>query len=357
MSSNQAEHREDSEGFDAVELQAADWVVKQDQGLTPQQEREFAAWLSADERHAEVFAELVETWGRIGELREPVTPPVAMPVATTGVERGSGRPARSGKIIWLSAVPAAAAAIAFFSIITWRPTDSAEPFAMTAATEVGGLRKLALPDGSVVQLNTDSAVAVQFSKETRRVQLVRGEAHFQVTKNPSRPFIVSASAVAVRAVGTAFDVRLRPESVEVLVTEGRVRVNDSVKGHSLLASPATGDSEPLLVAGQRAVVSLATAVVTAPAAVVAVAPVEMGQALAWQSRRLEFVATPLAAIVAEFNRYNRHKLVIADARLATRRFGGTFSAGDCEELVRLLEADFGVVAERGPDETKLRLAP
>ena len=86
-----------------------------------------------------------------------------------------------------------------------------------------------------------------------------------------------------------------------------------------------------------------------------VSAVEIKQTLAWQSRRLDFDATPLADIVAEINRYNRHQLVIADDRLNDRRFGGSFPAGDYETFVRMLEANFEVVAERGKDETRLRL--
>ena len=82
---------------------------------------------------------------------------------------------------------------------------------------------------------------------------------------------------------------------------------------------------------------------------------EVKQALAWQSRRLDFDATPLEEIVAEMNRYNRHKLVIADSRLTTRQFGGSFPAGDYETIVRMLETNFGVVAERKGGETWLRL--
>ena len=347
MPSNTPNPWKDDGSTSAIEQQAADWFVLRDAGLTAPQQAEFDRWLQADERHAQVYAELDETWIRLGELRTaaPATPAVT-----------AERPQRRGKILWLVGALTAAAAAAI-ACLAWWPAQAPAPapFSAVASTEVGTMRTLTLPDGSVVRLNTDSAVAVQFTTADRRVRLVRGEAHFQVAKNPARPFVVSAGRVAVRAVGTAFDVRLRPETVEVLVTEGKVRVDDATKGQSLLSLTPTGDT-PLLVAGQRAMISLESAV-SAPATVAALAPAAIGQALAWQEQRLEFVSTPLSEIVAEFNRYNRHKLVIVDPRLASRRFGGTFAAGDYAELVRLLEADFGAVAERGENETKLRLAP
>lgn len=86
-----------------------------------------------------------------------------------------------------------------------------------------------------------------------------------------------------------------------------------------------------------------------------VPPAEIQQTLAWRARRLDFDAVPLADIVVEINRHNRHKLVIADPRLNGQRFGGSFPAGDYETFVRMLETSFGVVAERGSDETRLRL--
>jgi len=337
---------EDDDTIRATEQKAADWLVARDRGLTRSQQAGLVAWLRADARHAKSFAELEETWTRLGQLRETVP----------GVPAAAGGPGRRGKLIWLVTGLAAAAALAFMWVNGSRPAPGAPDYSLAATTDIGESRRLTLPDGSNVQLNTESAVVVRLTGAERRVQLLRGEAHFQVAKNPVRPFIVSAGAVAVRAVGTAFDVRLQPEAVEVLVTEGRVRVNSAANGASLLTAPAASSGEPLLVAGQRAVVST-SATTAASAAVAVLDPAEMGQATSWQSGRLEFVATPLASIVDEFNRYNRHKLVIADPRLAARRFGGTFLVGDHEELVRVLEANFGVVAERGATTTKLRPAP
>ncbi len=354
MPADPVPNSDDARTIEVIELEAADWLVLHDRGLTVAQQKEFSAWLAVDPRHAEIFAELEETWTRLAEARDE-SPELTQAAAASRATAVPAHTRRRSKLLWWSVPLAAAAALALVYLAqTPPPVAVVDGFATTAETQVGGLRKLTLPDGSLVQLNTDSAVTVHYTTAERRVSLVRGEAHFQVTKNPARPFIVSASGVAVRAVGTAFDVRMRPESIEVLVTEGRVRLNDTTDGKSLLPFAVNDGAEPLLEAGQRAVVPLAGAT---PAAVAAVPTTEMGQALAWQSRQLEFAATPLAEVVAEFNRYNRHKLVIADPRLATQRFGGTFPVDDTEALVRLLEANFGVVAERGERETKLRLAP
>jgi transmembrane sensor len=90
---------------------------------------------------------------------------------------------------------------------------------------------------------------------------------------------------------------------------------------------------------------------------VSLSPVEIERVLAWREQRLEFVAEPLAVMVAEFNRYNRIKLVIADPALGTQRFGGNFRADDPAGFVRVLAGNFKVVAEQREDEILLRAAP
>ncbi|MES1194684.1 MAG: FecR domain-containing protein, partial [Opitutus sp.] len=247
---------------------------------------------------------------------------------------------------------AAAAAVVFLSL-AW-PRVPGENLHEDIVTTVGAFQKLDLPDGSVVQVNTDSAIEVQYTAGERRVRLVRGEAHFSVAKNPDRPFIVSAGQVAVRAVGTAFNVRWRSAAVEVLVTEGKVQVNDSVQGGSLLM-PQADTETPLLVAGERATIPTQAVTGRAAAAVAPVAPVEVARALAWQERRLEFEDAPLSEIVAEFNRYNTHQLVIGDPRLEAKRFTVTFRADGYPALVRLLEGGNEVTAERSEGRTVLRL--
>jgi transmembrane sensor len=230
------------------------------------------------------------------------------------------------------------------------------------ATAVGELRNVELPDGSTVLVNTNTRIETAYSAAERRVRLVHGEAHFTVAKNPVRPFYVEANGVAVRAVGTAFNVRLRSDSVEVLVTEGRVRVADTTRGTSLIAEKSvqvSTDEAPLLRAGERAVVagSVAPGGVRQPVPAAAVTASEVGRVLAWQDRRLEFGAVPLSEIVAEFNRYNRVQLVVEEPALAAQRFGGSFRVDQPDTLVRLLEDRFGVRAERSKAEIVLRRGP
>ena len=317
----------------------------------PGEQTKLARWLQADARHARAFAALEQTWNSLDRLKE--LDPLVRRRLEADLPAAEIRRRRPAVLIFQVAL-AAAAALAFAYVGWWKPARAAMPFALAAVTEIGGQRKLNLPDGSSVDLNTATAVEVAFTATERRVRLRHGEAQFSVAKNRVRPFVVEVGGVDIRAVGTAFNVRLRPEAVEVIVTEGQVRVADMLKGTSLLVTHAAAE-ESLLKAGERVLIAVATNV-PLPAAAVPATPPEIKRALAWQERRLFFDDTPLVEVVAEFNRYNRQKLVIADARLNARQFGGTFTVNNQEAFVRVLESRFGVVAERTGEETRLHLA-
>ena len=346
--------------MNAIEEAAAVWMIERDRGLTAERERELQRWLEADARHAAAFAALEETWALMGEGTRGERADV---VELAGAESGRSRWPQRSRWGWGFGTLAAAAAIVLGFVglnRSWPPADSREAamFARASATEVGVVRTMTLPDGSAIQLNTDSAVDVRFEAAVRRVTLTRGEAHFTVAKDATRPFIVTAGGVDVRVVGTVFNVRLRAEAVDVLVTEGKVRVaSPEPETRVATSARARGASEALaeLTAGQRVSVALHETPSQSHPAPVAVTDAEIRQTLAWQARRLDFDASPLSEIVAEVNRYNQHKLVLDDPRLKERKFGGSFPANDHATLVRMLEADFGVVAERREGVTILRL--
>jgi transmembrane sensor len=334
---------------EAIEAAAAVWITRRDAGLSEAETAAFISWLQQDARHAEVFAELDATWKSFNRLAKAKPATSAPPNADLLAPRRR----RSHRALWAAAALTAAAAVVFLAM-AWPRVPAPAGLRQNLVTAIGVLQRTELPDGSVVQVNTDSAVEVQYTATERRVRLVRGEAHFTVAKNPDRPFIVSAGQVAVRAVGTAFNVRLRSAAVEVLVTEGKVQVNDSVQGGSLLM-PQAGVETPLLIAGERATIPTQAVTGRAAATVAPLAPVEVGRALAWQERRLEFYDVPLREVVAEFNRYNTHQIVIADSRLLELPVNSTFRPDGYPEFLRLLEGNkLGIIAERSEDQTILK---
>lgn len=216
------------------------------------------------------------------------------------------------------------------------------PLATAIVTEP---RRQTLPDGSVVFLRAGAEIAADFSATTRRVALRRGEAHFDVVKDPARPFIVSTSGVDVRAVGTAFSVSLGGPAVEVLVTHGRGAVEP------------TDHVSAFVDVGQRARVPSAGAA----AEVRVLSSAELAQAVAWRAPQIEFSRTPLAEAVALINA--RLSLAgqphitadPADARLSELRLSGFLAADNAEGFLLLLESNFGIRADRsGTDVIVLR---
>ena len=358
----------------AADRVAAAWVARRDRGLTPAENAALAAWRAADPRHAAAWERAAAMWrglDRVGGVAE-------LDVMADGIvakARARQRRRRAVRGVFVAAGLAAALAVAVLGGRRFGPADPAVPRALPENVRVlaSTLRTELLPDGSVAELNGASRIAVEFTATERRVRLLEGEAHFIVQKNPARPFFVTAGPVAVRAVGTAFNVRLATGAIEVLVTEGRVKLEQASAGAMPVAGPVAGSesssaesgaaagtgprgagaAEPSLVAGQRAVIDRAAGV-SAPVAVGEVVRAEIDEALGWQGTRLVFSATPLDEVVAAFNRYNRHRLTLGDTRLAERTLTGTFRADNVDGFLRLARQIVDVKAEpRTPTETVL----
>jgi transmembrane sensor len=346
---NQKPEAQNAKAPDAIERTAADWVLRRENGLSSDEEKEFSLWLKEAPRHEQVYAETAETAQLLGNLR------FHTPQGTVSFTQNVRSQQRRASFMRAALAVAAVTVVVLFG---WRQlVPTASSFSQSVATQVGGLQKLELPDGSVVLLNTNTAVDVRYLKFERRVKLVRGEAYFIVAKNPARPFYVEAGSVAVRAVGTAFNVCMQSDSVNVLVTEGKVRVAENSNGAADVQNKRSEDQSPVLSVGNLGQVPLGTdnTSVSESIVITLIEPRAIKSVLAWQEGRLEFFEKPLSEVVAEFNRYNKHKVVIADPALAARRFGGAFASHQIEPLLEVLEQSFGVISEERGDETVIRL--
>lgn len=329
----------------AMADRAAAWLARRDRGLSPAEQDEYLQWLRADPRHTEAVTQHAAALGRMMQLYE------WQPGHDTEPNPDLFKPGRSPNW-WRWSAGLAAAAALVLGYVALRPGPAAPEPVPAPKSYLHVNERLALPDGSRVELKDGTRVIVQYSETERRVKLAGGEAHFSVWKDASRPFIVDAAGVEVRAVGTAFNVRLGEKSVEVLVTEGRVKV-------AATPEQMAGDLArlPVISQGERTTVALDRAADSLPAAPVAVTADEINQELAWQAPWLQFRETPLAEAVAEFNRLNRHQLVIADPELARESIGGTFRPDNVEGFVRGLNTTLGIQAEAdGPNRTRLRRA-
>lgn len=324
--------------------EAAGWAARRDRGLSAAEQDEFVQWLAAHPQHAEALRRHTAAFERMMRLYEwqPGPSGVANPDLFAPPRRRQ----------WRRGLVALAAALVLAAGAVWWGRDHATlpPSEQSAFLRLN--ESQTLPDGTRVELKEGTTMAVRFSATERRVVLF-GEAHFDVAKAPGRDFVVEAGGALVRAVGTAFNVRLGQDALEVLVTEGVVQVERPVARTG--AGTTAPTPRPARVEAQhRAVIPLQGD--RMPEAV-RVSDTEMAEALAWKAPRLQFSDTPLAVAVAEFNRRNRLQIVIAEPEISAQAIGGTFQVNNVEGFVRLLEVTLDVKAERRGTEIVLRRAP
>jgi transmembrane sensor len=331
-----------SSKIDGIADQAALWLARRDRGLSAEEQDAYMQWLTADPRHAEELARHAAAFQRMMRLYE------WQPGQSSDPNPDLFAPRRPWKIRfwWLSV--AAAAMLAISAAIFW---SRLAPSTSTPSSYLRLNESKVLPDGSIVELKDGSAIELMFSSEVRGVRL-KGEAHFTVAKS-AKPFVVEAGNVAVRAVGTAFNVRLDQNEVDVLVTEGRVHVNRAAAATSPITEPDAADglsavaatavpAGAVLTAGQRATVSMTG---DERPRVSDATPAEIERVLSWQAPRLQFSETPLAVAISEFNQRNRTRLVLGEPELADIPIGGTFRVDNVEGFIRLLEVTLDIRAE------------
>lgn len=332
--------------------EAAEWlVVLTDLACTDEERQSFVTWLRRSNLHVEEFL-------CISALTQRLTGPSSLPHADieklvqeakadlAGADRVSHISFPNGAVprsprrrpFWLAAaciVPA----IALFGLAVTR-FDDLGWFAPTYSTSLGELRSIALEDGSVVQLNTQSRLRTRFTSTERRVELLSGEAVFKVAKNPTRPFRVMAGTADIVAVGTAFNVYAQRSRTVVTVLEGEVRVRDQTgESRSAAGAAARTDQEFELVNGEQAIITPHTPMAKAILA-------DPRKVTSWTERRLIFEETPLAAAATEFSRYNSRSIRIESPKLGSLHITGVFDATDPASLVQFVEAYAGVAVRR-----------
>jgi transmembrane sensor len=223
------------------------------------------------------------------------------------------------------------------------------------STEIGERRSITLADGSTIELNARSKVVIRFSKAGRDVELTEGQALFQVAKDNARPFIVHSGAVAVRAVGTQFDVYRKGGGTTVTVVEGRVAVfsplarmpGDDSSRRAATTGPENGASAPGESASSAETspavfVSAGEQVTATERAVARPERTDVAATTAWTQRRLVFDGSRLREVVEEFNRYNTRQIVIESRELDDLQISGTYSSTDPASFMRFLRAQSGI---------------
>ncbi|HSG69924.1 MAG TPA: FecR domain-containing protein, partial [Planctomycetaceae bacterium] len=233
-----------------IERVAGNWTLQLDRGLTGEEQDAYSQWLAADSRHRQAMALYRWGWDEFDRLAGLQTSHNAQ-VNPDLLAPGNRFASHSRLFKGLFAAIPLAACIAIVAIALW-PEEALKQtsFASKAAIElIARIEQRTLEDGSIIKLNRGAVVEEAYTADFRRVRLVRGEAHFEVAKDASRPFVVDVGGVNVRAIGTQFNVRLSQEAVDVIVSEGVV----SVKATEAILNGIDDFEEPLLEVGQRAV--------------------------------------------------------------------------------------------------------
>jgi len=295
--------------------EAARWALRIDSGeVDPDADATLQAWLTGNpaRRGALLRAEAALSYVDRGRALSGVIP----------------RP--QAKPIWIRRrLVLAAASMAALAICGWLAISSPRHY----GTAMGEIRNIPLQDGSAVVINTQSAIRVDIESQLREVTLTAGEAWFRVAHDTKRPFIVSAGRVRVRAVGTAFSVRKRDDGADVLVTEGVVEtwvVGDEGRAIRVAAGSKAFVPEyepPKLTTGAA----------------------EVERSLAWRDGQIALEGETLANAAAQFNRYNKEKIVIADLSVANERLVGQFRATDPRAFVDAVSTTLGITVTKQGD--------
>ena len=217
-------------------------------------------------------------------------------------------------------------------------------------TELGQQLTFTLNDGTVVLLNTQSALDSQITENKREVTLLEGEVMFEVAKDPTRPFRVRSGTVIAEAIGTRFNVYQHGNGITVTVEEGSVsvsRIDDTLKSNTITSDLEIPPRPLILNAGEEAKAQH-------HGEVVRVENPDFEKSIAWRDRRLVFRSNSLESIAAEFNRYNRRRIDVQTPSHDSRKITGTFDADDLESFIVFLEKDTSLNVSRYKDRVLVR---
>ncbi len=303
--------RDDGLTDDGLAEEAALWVARmQSKDATEAERAVFHVWLRADAAHAAAYEEMQSLWGELGEI--DLAP----------AERQKRRRPRRAMLAGLAGLCLIGLAALFAEKSGLKDRWQADYY-----TGIGETRVLALEDGSHISLNTDTAIAVHYSQKERRITLLRGEAYFDVAKNPERPFIVEDGALTAKALGTHYSVRTGNGALpqEVQVEEGRVEVT-------------TGAEVAVLTPGEAVTLGGDGRLVRARK--------DVANSMAWREGKLVFSGQPLREVLDILSQYRRGRIVILDEAAAKQRVSGIFDLKDTDQALTILEESLPVSVSR-----------
>ncbi|MDA0238978.1 MAG: FecR domain-containing protein, partial [Proteobacteria bacterium] len=325
---------------DRINLEAANWVGKQDRGFSPEEQDEFSHWLAEDPRHRARFIRQQKTWELMGHLDNPGMRSLSGPADPEVIAVERFRLVKP----WLAiASLAAVLALGFFMFRLSFEDSSGAARLMSHSKAAVDYERYALADGSFIEMKGGTRIEILYSEQERRVNLLSGEAHFTVARDASRPFVVSAGESRIKALGTAFNVQLNRDFVEVVVTEGRVSMERKKEVSEVEPVPLEPQVELELTVGQKAAHYFQE---TAALPVVeSLTTEEIEKILFWKNTMLDFVSVPLSEVVIEFNKRNITQLILVDSELSKHPITAAFKSNNLQGFVRLLELTMGIKAD------------
>ena len=312
-----------------IREEAARWVVRLSDSPGAVERAEFEAWRASSIEHEIAFEREASAWERLDRLsalgppQAKLDPDLLSPASGDGLHRGALRRWAAVAASLLLVVGAGSAAV------LWVAASPAY------ATGVGERRLVVLSDGSTVELNTDSRMVVRYGRGRRRIQLMRGEAMFHIAPD-QRPFLVQTAAAQLDAKPGDVSVRLTGDGARVTVKAGAVVAETAAPLSAPIRLASLGPSSEVLIGPQGGKVH-------------AVSTDEMDRTLAWRQGAIALRGQTLAEAVAEFNRYNARKIVVADPVTGAIRVGGYFQTSDVDGFVRAVGKTFPVEASRDAD--------
>ncbi|MDG1818250.1 MAG: FecR domain-containing protein, partial [Porticoccaceae bacterium] len=362
----QQEHRAVGNIYDLnhrrdAEVKAAGWLARLDneEPLTPKEHSELCIWLNSSTEHRDALKALARFSGQANILTE-LSIPLEPRQGGIGNFIAAGFSWAGFRGVTTAVVFCCLGVVLGFS--QWGGDEFGISSPMVSGngvyqTRVGEQNAIRLADGSVIELNTDSHIQVDYSAQNRAVKLLRGEAHFSVSKDKSRPFEVSAGQGMVRAVGTAFAVRFDRQALEITVTEGEVALAELpivasstslAEDQSLNAELGDATNKTLgnpvaaaLVEGQSAVFKPHSPT-PVPEGILSLDKDDLQKQMAWRSGMLLFTGEPLSEVIDEINRYTALAIEIADPDIGDIRIGGQFNISDIDVILNVLDAKFNV---------------
>ena len=335
------EIRSEEDRYNAASL----WVERLGEGLTREEELELRSWLAENPANQTLLEKMARLWDKMDSLSR-LSAIVPQPAAAAAPDRRRLSP----YIALVASLVIGLSTLLFWSVsfntgvapqIAQRPTES---FYETA---IGEQRVITLEDGTAITLNTGSRIGVRYTREARLLHLESGEVHVQVAKDPQRPLSVMAGGRIVQAVGTAFNIEIKPDrEIELVVTEGAVRVgeqpqqSDAVRNNVKVVLPS---SAVVVTAGQELVMGDEVEVVGP------ISEAEIQVKLSWREGNLVFRGESLAKAVQEVERYTGVEFIFVDENLKEVRVSGFFKAGDVHGMLAVLKENFSIEFQRESD--------